>query len=150
MKGLMWIVGWMAMAVTSAAYAKPNPFADVVKADKIKVAEAAELKGDLARIHQQYGEAVGFYRSAIKSSPNDAELHNKLGITYLQLHEFGSARKSFGKAIKYDPRYVNAYNNMGATEYLSKRYRPAINYLKRALELDETNAPAHLNMAESW
>jgi len=151
MKGLMAIIGWTAMVLSAAAYAKSNPFAaDLARADKIKIAQTAELKGDLARIHENFGEAAGYYRTALKSAPQDARLYNKLGISYLQLHNYGSARKAFNQALKYDPRFANAYNNMGAANCLDKKYSPAIRYLKRALELDETSAAAHLNMAEAW
>jgi tetratricopeptide (TPR) repeat protein len=151
MKGLMSMIGWMAVAMSALTYAKSDPFAgDLVVADKIKIAQAAELKGDLARIHENFGDAAAFYKTALKSTPNDAKLYNKLGISYLQLHSYGAARKAFNQAIKHDPRFVNAYNNMGAANCLDKKYNPAVRYLKRALELDETNAPAHLNMAEAW
>ena len=33
---------------------------------------------------------------------------------------------------------------------MDRKYNPAIKYLKKALALEETNASAHLNMAESW
>ena len=151
MKGLMLMIGWMAMAFSTAAYAKADPFAaDVARAEKIKIAQTAELKGDLARIHENFSEAAGFYKQALRATPGDAKLYNKLGISYLQLHQFGPARKSFSQAVKNDPRFVQAYNNLGATECLDKKYSAAIQHLKRALELDETSAPAHLNMAESW
>jgi len=151
MKGLMWMIGWMAMAFSTAAYAKADPFAaDVARAEKIKIAQTAELKGDLARIHENYSEAAGFYRDAIRATPGEAKLYNKLGISFLQMHQFGPARKAFSQAVKYDPRFINGYNNLGATECLDKKYSSAIHHLKRALELDETSAPAHLNMAESW
>jgi tetratricopeptide (TPR) repeat protein len=147
----MWMMGWMAMALGAAGYMKADPFAaNVARVDKIKVAQTAELKGDLARIHAQFGEAAGYYKEAIRATPTDAKLYNKLGISYLQLHDFGSARKAFSQAVKKDPRFINAYNNLGATECLNKKYSPAIRYLKKALELEETNAPAHLNMAEAW
>jgi tetratricopeptide (TPR) repeat protein len=147
----MWMIGWMAMAFSTAAYANADPFAaDVARADKIKVAQTAELKGDLARIHENFSEAAGFYKEALRATPHEAKLYNKLGISYLQLHQFGPARKAFSQAIKSDPRFINGYNNLGATECLDKKYNSAIQHLKRALELEETNAPAHLNMAEAW
>lgn len=150
MRGAMWIIGWMGMAVSAAAFAKAEPFADVARADKIKVAQAAELKGDLARIHQEFVVAAGYYKAALHATPADAKLYNKLGISYLQLREYGSARKAFSQAVKHDPLSANGYNNLGATECLAKKYNPAIRYLKQSLELDETSAPAHLNMAEAW
>jgi tetratricopeptide (TPR) repeat protein len=146
----MWIMGWMAMAASAAAFPRANPLADVPQADQVKVAQAAELKGDLARVHEEFVVAVGYYRVALHATPGDAKIYNKLGISYLQLRDYGSARKAFSQAVKRDPLYVNAYTNLGATECLAKKYSPAVRYLKRALELDETSAPAHLNMAEAW
>jgi tetratricopeptide (TPR) repeat protein len=147
----MWMMGWLAMAFGAVTYAKADPFAaDVARVDKIKVAEAAELKGDLARIHEQFSDATGYYKEAIKATPGEAKLYNKLGISYLQLRDYGSARKAFSQAVKHDPLFVNAYNNMGAAECLNKKYNAAIRDLKKALELNEASAPAHLNMAEAW
>lgn len=151
MKGLMLMMGWIGLAFSAATYVKADPFApDVARVDKIKLAQTAELKGDLARIHEHFSEAVGFYKDAIHATPSEAKLYNKLGISYLQLREYGQARKAFGQAVKHDPLFGNAYNNLGATECLAKKYSPAIRSLKKALELDETSAPAHLNMAEAW
>jgi tetratricopeptide (TPR) repeat protein len=147
----MWMMGWMAMAFGAATVVKADPFAaDVARVDKIKIAQTAELKGDLARIHEQFSEATGYYKEAIRATPGEAKLYNKLGISYLQLRDYGSARKAFSQAVKHDPRFINAYNNLGATECLNKKYSSSIRYLKKALELDEANAPAHLNMAEAW
>lgn len=151
MNRLIWIIGCMAMVVSAGTHAKADPLAaDLARVDKVKLAQAAELKGDLARIRENFGEAAGFYKIALKSTPGDAKLYNKLGISYLQQRNYGAARKAFGQSIKYDPRFVNAYNNLGATECLAKKYNPAIRHLKKALELEETNASAHLNMAEAW
>jgi tetratricopeptide (TPR) repeat protein len=77
-------------------------------------------------------------------------IYNKLGITELQLHDHGLARKYFKQALKYDPRNASALNNMGAIAYLDRKYNPAIKYYKQALALDETNAAYHLNIAEAW
>jgi tetratricopeptide (TPR) repeat protein len=45
---------------------------------------------------------------------------------------------------------VSAYNNLGAVSFLNKKFKPAVRYFKQALELDETSAPSHLNLAEAW
>src|SRR6266567_51825 len=144
------IIGWMALAITTTVAAKTNMFADLPRTEQIRVAAAAELKGDLARIHEEYGNAVNYYRTALRANPGDAKLENKLGIAYLQMKNHGAARKAFVQAIKFDPRSVNALNNLGAVNCLDKKYNPAVRYLKQALALDENNASAHLNIAEAW
>jgi tetratricopeptide (TPR) repeat protein len=150
MRGRMWIVGWMALAIATPASARRNVFADMPRTEQIKVAEAAELKGDLARLHEHYADAVNYYREALRASPHDAKLENKLGIAYLQMNNHGAARKAFNQAIKFDPYLVNALNNLGAVDCLEKKYNPAVRHLKQALALDESNASAHLNIAEAW
>lgn len=150
MKAHMLMIGWMALAVTASLYAKADGLADLPKTDKIKVAQAAELKGDLARIHEEFGSATNYYKVALRATPEDPRLYNKLGIAYLQAGDRNSARKAFNKAIKYDPRFVLALNNLGAVNCLDKKYNAAIRTLKQALALDESNASAHLNIAEAW
>lgn len=147
MTAKVWTIGIIALGALTGLDARA---ADIPNAEKIKIAEAAELKGDVARAREHFEEAANYYRQAVKATPTNAQIYNKLGITYLQLNEHGSARKSFSKAIKYEPHFVNALNNLGAVNTLEKKYNPAIRYLKQALALDETNASAHLNLAEAW
>jgi tetratricopeptide (TPR) repeat protein len=146
----MLIVGWMAVAMAATATARTNVFADLTKLEQNRIADAAELKGDLARLHEEYTSAIEYYRTAIRASPGSAKLENKLGIAYLQMGNRGSARKAFLQSIKIDPYSANALNNLGAAFCLDKKYNPAIRYLKQALALDESNASAHLNIAEAW
>lgn len=150
MRGRMLIVGWMAVAMAATATARTNVFADLTKLEQNRIADAAELKGDLARLHEEYTSAIEYYRTAIRASPGSAKLENKLGIAYLQMGNRGSARKAFLQSIKIDPYSANALNNLGAAFCLDKKYNPAIRYLKQALALDESNASAHLNIAEAW
>jgi tetratricopeptide (TPR) repeat protein len=154
MRRIVMIVAAMGLALSPAAYASTEPSTelgpDMPKVDKFEAVKGAELKGDLARIHENYWIAVSYYEQALRADPKNSELYNKLGIAELKLNNRAPARKEFGLALKYDPRNASALNNLGAVSYLDKRYKPAVRYLKQALALDESNAPAHLNLAESW
>lgn len=123
---------------------------DMAVNDKLEGAKLAEVKGDLARIHNDYASAVNDYMAAIRVNRQNAVLYNKLGIAELQLGEKGLARKHFGQALKLDPRYTAALNNLGAVALIEKKYKPAVNYLKQALAMEETNASTHVNLAEAW
>lgn len=124
----------------------PNP----PTPDMLNSAKVAEEKGDLARVRNNFQTAAAYYTTALKTDRQNVELYNKLGIIELKLHENSAARKQFAQALKYDPRNFSALNNLGAVAYLDKKYKSSIGYLKRALALDETSAPAHLNLAEAW
>jgi tetratricopeptide (TPR) repeat protein len=150
MRRILMMFAALALAFCSAAYASTELAPDLPKVDKFEAVKGAELKGDLARIHENYWIAVSYYEQALRADPTNSELYNKLGIAELKLNNRAPARKQFILAVKYDPRNVSAINNLGAVSFLDKRYKPAVRYLKQALALDESNAPAHLNLAESW
>ncbi len=149
MKKLIWMVSILACATFVPAFARADILGDIPKPGQLDTRDV-ELRGDLARIHQQYWSAIGYYKAALKAEPHNAVLYNKLGISYLQFGNHKAARKAFEQAIKDDPRFVNALNNLGAVDCIDKKYNPAVRSLKKALALDETTASAHLNLAESW
>jgi tetratricopeptide (TPR) repeat protein len=145
----------MMLAVTSvlmcaAPYGRTDPNPDAAKTDKLEGARMAEVKGDLARIHNDNQQAVSYYFAALRVDRQNAALYNKLGVTELQLRERGAARKYFGQALKYDPQLTSALNNLGAVALLDRKYKPAVAYFKQALAMDESSAPIHLNLAEAW
>jgi len=140
----------LTLAMCAAGYARANATPDIPSADKLAAAKTAEQRGDQARSRDDYSTAAMFYLNAARSGSKSSALYNKLGITEFKLGYKGPARKFFVLAVKYDPHNFAAFNNMGALACVEKKYKPAVGYLKKALALDETNATAHLNMAEAW
>src|SRR6266700_307727 len=122
--------------------------ADVPPSDKVTLSKTQELKGDSARIHNNNTEAIYFYRSALHLNSQNSVLLNKLGVAELQTGDRSAARKHFNQAVKHDVRNVPPWNNLGVLACLERKYSAAVRYLKNALALQETNASAHLNMAE--
>lgn len=147
----MIIVG-AGIAVCPALFASSDPIAvpDPVATTRIDAAKTFEQKGDAARKQKNYNGALSYYLDAVKNSPQDAMLYNKLGITQIQLGNRGPARKYFNLALKTDSHNVVAMNNLGAVAVTDGKFKVAIKYLKQALALDETDATAHLNIAEAW
>ena len=136
------------LAICVAPFIRADSFLDLPKTDE--VAKSAEMKGDLERVHNNYMLAISYYQQALRVTPRNPALLNKLGISELKLGDRGQARKHFSQALKADPKNISAMNNLGAVAYLDKKYKTAVKYLKQALELDESSAPAHLNLAEAW
>lgn len=150
MQRIVMMFAAMGLALCAAPYARTELLPDLLKMDKLEAAKAEELKGDLARAHNDYWSAVSSYQRALRIDPRNAEIYNKLGIVELKLGYRAPARKYFAQALRYDSRNVSALNNLGAVAFLDKKYKPAVHYLKQALELDESCAPSHLNLAEAW
>ena len=123
---------------------------DVPATDKVQLSRAQELKGDAARLKSNNSEAVYYYRNALHMNSQNSALLNKLAVAELQSGERGAARKHLNQAVKVDPRNVPAWNNLGVLACLERKYSASVRYLKNALALQESNASAHLNMAEAW
>ncbi len=145
MKRLLMMLAALGLTASAAAWTPP----DVPSTDKLQFARIQESKGDQARTRGSNNEAVYYYRSAVRINPNSA-LFNKLGVAEIQAGDRGSARKHLNQAVKLDPHNVPALNNLGVLGCVERKYNQAVRYLKQALALQETNASAHLNMAEAW
>jgi tetratricopeptide (TPR) repeat protein len=150
MKRIVMMLAATSLLICAAPYGRTDPTLDATNPDLLDKAKIAEVKGDVARIHSDYTGAVAYYTAALRISRDNAALYNKLGVAELQLGEKGAAGKAFGKALKHDPQLTAALNNLGAVNLMQKRYKAAVDYLKRALAMDESSAPTHLNLAEAW
>ena len=150
MRRLMTMLAATSLLMCAAPYGRTEPTGDTANTGVLDKAKIAEEKGDMARIHKDYAGAVYDYTAALRISHDNAMLYNKLGIADLQLGEKGAANRAFGKALKFDPQLTPAINNLGAVNLMQKRYKAAVFYFKQALAMDETSAPTHLNLAESW
>jgi len=150
MRRLVTMLAATSVLICAAPYGRTDPTPDAAKTDKLDGARLAEVKGDLARIHNHNELATAYYMVALRSDHQNAALYNKLGITELQLGERAAARKHFGLALKYDPQLTPALNNLGAAALLDKKYKAAVNYFKQALAMNESSAPTHVNLAEAW
>jgi tetratricopeptide (TPR) repeat protein len=119
---------------------------------KIGTMTAADLEkaGDLARTHKDWDTAIDYFRAAIRRSPKNALLYNKMGLAQLQSEDLAGARASFERASKINPSYVEAVNNIGAVEYKRKNYKAATKYFKKAVALEETRATFHVNLGAAW
>jgi tetratricopeptide (TPR) repeat protein len=150
MKRVVMMLLAASLSSSAAAFAMTDAFTDLPRMDNPDIAKSAELKGDLARAHEDYAGAVAYYQKALRVDRQSPLLYDKLGVALLKLGHWGQARKSFSQALKYDAHNTSALNNLGAVACLERKYKSAVRYLKQALALDETSAPAHLNMAEAW
>jgi len=144
---LMLIAG---LLIYAAPYGRTDPTPNPAANDQQAAAMKAEERGDLARVRENYSRAADYYYAALRVSPQDANLYNKLGIVELQQGQRGQARKHFTLALKYNPQLIAAVNNLGAVALMDRKYKAAVTYFKQALAVDETVAATHLNLAEAW
>jgi tetratricopeptide (TPR) repeat protein len=113
-------------------------------------AEQLENTGDQLRVDKNFLDAVDYYEAAIKQSPNNAVLFNKIGICQLMLQRYKEARKSFERAIKADHKHADAYNNLGVIYYQAKNYSKAIKQYDKAILLRDDAGSYYSNRGAAY
>ncbi len=79
---------------------------------------------------------VETYKEILKLNMTDSMIWSNLGWTYLSLGKTKEAQEAFTSAITYNPENANAYNN-AATYYLKvANPEKALEYAKKAMELN--------------
>ncbi|MBI4653978.1 MAG: tetratricopeptide repeat protein [Nitrospirae bacterium] len=80
----------------------------------------------------------------------NAEVHYKLGISYLAEQRLNDAFIEFQKAIKLDPEDKNSMNALGLVSTEFEKYDEAISYYKRAIAIDPNYSEAMNNLGITY
>jgi len=99
---------------------------------------------------KQYSKALHELILARRKNPQDPEIVNLMGLTYLKSGKIYIARAYFKKAINMNKNFAIAYNNLGAVYHLRKKYKKAIKYYKKAVEINPQYLLAYYNMANAY
>lgn len=131
---------------------QPKAAAESVKKKEPPVAAVP----DTAKTHEdvikhirdkKYSDAEDILRKAILAKPDDAMMHNHLGIALRNQGKYKDAAKAYEKALKLKPDYYEAMNNLAVTHEILGDKKKAKFFYKKALSLNPSYAEAHLNYA---
>jgi len=109
-----------------------------------------ENRADIYMARKYYAEAVELYKKLLDQEPNNAIFHNKMGIAYHQMQDFGAAKGAYRKAVQLNPNYAQAVNNLAAVEYGQKNYRAAILTYLEALKLNPNDPIVYSNLGTAY
>ncbi len=90
------------------------------------------------------------FRKAVRVLPNDASLHNKLGICLQRLKDSSEAQREYERALEINPRYSEVWNNLGTLAQSRRRFKPAVQAYKKAIELKPTLATPWKNLGNAY
>jgi tetratricopeptide (TPR) repeat protein len=136
-----------ALAVALALLAGVAAAADLPGEKETTTAVSPALRGDVAVARRSWDSARDAYLEALAAT---APLHNKLGICYQHLKDYGRARAEYAKALELQPDYPEAWNNLGTLDHTQGAYDQAIVAYQKATALDPTDALIHKNMGMAW
>lgn len=109
-----------------------------------------EKRADIFMARKMYREATETYRTAIAAQPDNARLHNKLGISYHHQMLFDEAERSYARASKVDEGYAQAINNLGTIYYAQHKYRKAQKTYQKALKITPASASILSNLGTAF
>ena len=95
----------------------------------------------------RFADAVPLLGSALRSSPEDPNLHFNLGLAQLQLQHWAEAVASLHVATELSPNLVEAHVLLGRSYEGAGDPRSAIRSYDHALDLDPNHLQANNNLA---
>lgn len=89
---------------------------------------------DVAVALRKYQVALNALTTAIKLTPNDSELHNRLGATYYRAGQRDRAEQAFQQALALDPTNLNVHINLAEIARAQGHHDEAARHYRQALE----------------
>lgn len=111
--------------------------------------EELEQRGDELRMEKNFLDAIDYYDAALKSTPTNASLFNKIGICQLMMQRYKEA-KSFERSIRADHDHADAYNNLGVTYYATHNFNGAIKHYEKAISIQNDAASYYSNLGTAY
>jgi tetratricopeptide (TPR) repeat protein len=94
-------------------------------------------------------DAVQALQQACKLMPNDAEVHNNLGVALRDKRQLVSALQSYQRALSIKPAYAEAHNNRGIALYELGRGHDAVGSFRQALKINPKYVEAYNNLGNA-
>ncbi len=135
--------------LTTLALAGVASAADLSKPATNATPEVVQ-RAALYAARQSWPEAAAAYKQAITQSPQDAALHNRLGMCYQRMGDVDAARAAYRRATELRKDYAEPWNNMGTLEHGRGRYKQAIAAYARAIAIKPGEAVFHKNLGSAW
>jgi tetratricopeptide (TPR) repeat protein len=127
----------------------PDQNLNVAPPSALSSPQELELRGDSLRARKDYLDAIDYYKAALQKSET-ATLHNKIGVSMLQLVKYSDARREFERAVKMDKSYAEGHNNLAVIYYVNRQYGSAIKEYRRAIKLNPNSASFHSNLGSAY
>ena len=104
------------------------------------------IQGNFYAALKLFDLAICSFKTAIQINPDEASVHNNLGIAQNCKSNSSEAIKSFEKAIALNPNYADAFNGLGIAQKAKGNLDEAELSYKRAIEIDKNHALAYNNL----
>jgi tetratricopeptide (TPR) repeat protein len=118
--------------------------------ERAREGQEAVRRAETLGARGRYAEAVEEYMKAVAVQPQDAGIHNKLGICYQYLQNDVMAQREYEHALELRPSYAEAWNNLGTLEQSRRRFKQAERAYKKAIALKPSLATSWKNIGHAY
>jgi tetratricopeptide (TPR) repeat protein len=105
-----------------------------------------ELAGVVCFQLNRAGDAEQAFRRGLQLAPQNANMHNNLGVALRMQGRMDEAIQSLQHALQLSPNFGEAYQNMGDTLFSLQRLPEAREMYERALQVNPNLAQARANL----
>ncbi len=112
--------------------------------------QMAEMQGDILMARKDYTAAAATYCKILETEPKNAQILNKVGVSYQQLGDLHRAERYYKKSIHADKNFASAINNYGTVEYERKHFGRAITEYNKALQYRTDLATIYSNLGYAY
>ncbi|MDX1752949.1 MAG: tetratricopeptide repeat protein [Salinimicrobium sediminis] len=118
--------------------------------EKKSESRKGEIAKNIALIYIEKGEkdkAIAAMETAKKENPNDSGLMQAEADMYYKMGDMKKYRETIEKVVEQNPNDAILYYNLGVSSAELGEHERAIEYYKRAIELDPEMSNARINIA---
>ncbi|MHC9544802.1 MAG: tetratricopeptide repeat protein [Vulcanimicrobiota bacterium] len=108
------------------------------------------IQAEKAMESRDYLEAIKFYQKELEVTPDDFDLHMKLGKIYMKIGEKKKARDIYSRALLLQPDNFEILKKTGVLNIEFNDMKPAELVLKRAVTVNPRDASAHFFLARVY
>src|SRR5216684_1686792 len=103
--------------------------------EKLPLQERYLIQANYAQVSNDNRKAIESYENLEKVSPDDVDVHFRLGGLYESTGAYDKARVELAKVLAIDPKHVDALLAAGRVEVRSKNPKASLEFLNRGLSL---------------
>ena len=111
---------------------------------KIMLESAVKLQGT------GKNDSIKQLENILKKNPENAQVHNKLGLLYIKKGIVEKAEFHYNRALEIEPEMPGAVANMANLQVILKNYDKAESMYRKAIKLDPGNPVLYNNMGSMF
>ena len=110
----------------------------------------AQRLAQAMRVHQSgdAAAALALYQALLNEAPDNATLHNFLGMAQIQQQRFVEGEAHVRRALELDPAYAEAWNSLGNLYRLAGRPEEALDAYQQMTRLAPAAVAGWVNLAD--